>query len=232
MSGYNVLTGWTHFTGTKVDRYYRDIPEWFESIEARCEDAEVPYFWDATGGLHAGCSEGRLWELLSGRPATRGLGDPEDVDPTQLEFISVTDLGAVVSPPLPTSTVLKVLREEGLLARVGRTDVPTEAARGLFEEREAEPTSRFPSKEGSIQRRWSYEVLLRLRGRRDDLELMRPAPRAPSPPKRRSRLIALKFATVCGRCDIAMDVGTEAWWMSGTRAWCVDCDAKLDPAEQ
>jgi hypothetical protein len=169
MSGYNPITGWTHFTATKVQRYYRRVEGRADDLDERIAATGIDYYWDASGGLHVHCDDGRLWEILSGQPATFTSASPADPRDHE-EWINVTDIGATLAtPPLAVSTVLRLLREEGLLRRVDGRDVPTEAARGLFEEREVGDnwSSRFQRgpKPGVIQRRWSYQVLSRLRTR-------------------------------------------------------------------
>lgn len=160
MSGYDSATGWTHWTPTKWRRYWRSIDGAPDLVEDRLEATEVAYYWDASGGLHALCDEARLWELLSGEPATRG----HDTSPgSATEWLSVTDIGANFDPPLGSSAVLARLRRAGLLERVDGHDQPSAAAEGLFEERPASATGRFPSKPGAVQRRWAFAVLEQLR---------------------------------------------------------------------
>jgi hypothetical protein len=163
MSGFNPATGWTHFTPTKVTRYWRSVDGQPDRIDGRLTDLGLPFYWDASGGLHAHCTEGRLWEILSGRPDTRQSSDSSVSDSYEPEWISITDLGAAFATPLATSTVLKLLRQEGLLERTNGRDIPTTAAVGLYEERTAIPTGRFKSEPGAIQRRWAYNVLVQLR---------------------------------------------------------------------
>lgn len=160
MSGYDSATGWTHWIPSKWRRYWRPIEGAPQLIEDGLEAADLPYYWDASGGLHVRCDEASLWELLSGEPATRG----HDASPgTATEWLSVTDIGANFDPPLATSAVLARLRSAGILERVDGQDRPSAAAHGLFEERAASATKRFPSKPGSVQRRWAFAVLERLR---------------------------------------------------------------------
>jgi hypothetical protein len=168
MSGFDPATGWTHFTPTKVARYARSVQGRSNEVDVRLSQLDLEYYWDAVGGLHAHCAEGRLWEILSGQPDTFPPSQVLAGTECEQEWISVTDLGAVTHPPLGTSTVLKLLRDEGLIARVHGNDVPTDAAKGLYQEREATSTGRFPSAPGAVQRRWSYRVLTRLRRRSSD----------------------------------------------------------------
>lgn len=166
MSGYDPSTGWTHFTPLKVDRYFRAIEGQSNSLQERLVATALDWYWDASGGIHVHCDDGRLWEILSGLPATRSSARP-GYPLDEREWISVTDLGEVVEPPLASSTVLRCLREEGLLVRVDGRDVPSPAAEGLFRERPIEAGSgRFRrDSAGKLQRLWSYEVLTRLRTR-------------------------------------------------------------------
>jgi hypothetical protein len=182
----------------------------------------LPHHWDASGGLHVNCTEGELWTLLSGQPDSIRTDQRPNAGLSP-EWISITDLGAIWSPPLATSSVAKLLREEGLLHTVKGKTVPTEAAEGLYDEREAESTVRFPSKPGAIQRRWSYEVLERLRLRHDEVQAMR-AERPPKPPPApvRARL-AVKWASTCQSCSAPLAAGDMATWDSGTRK--LTCDA-------
>lgn len=167
MSGYDPQTGWTHFTSTKVRRYLRHIDGQSDDLDARLSTSGLDWYWDAHGGLHVCCDDGKLWEILSGRPATFSSAtetDPRDKE----EWINVTDIGAALAtPPLATSSVLRLLREAGLLQRIDGRDVPTEAAQGLFDERAVGGnwSSRFRgrTKANAVQRRWTYRVLVMLR---------------------------------------------------------------------
>jgi hypothetical protein len=172
--------------------------------------------------LHVNCTEGELWTLLSGQPDSIRTDQRPDAELSP-EWISMTDLGAIWSPPLATSSVAKLLREEGLLHTVKGKTVPTEAAEGLYHEREAESTGRFPSQPGAIQRRWSYEVLERLRLRHDEVAAER-AERTPKPPPAPvRRRLAVKWASTCQICSAALAVGDMATWDSATRK--LTCDS-------
>lgn len=168
MSGYNPQTGWTHFTPTKASRFWRRVDGQPDNLDARLDATGLDWYYDATGGIHVRCDDGRLWNILSGMPATRTSASPDD-PADQTEWVSVTDIGAAVAvPALGTSTVLRLLRDEGLLHRVDGKDQPTEAASGLFDERpvgDNNHAARFPRKPGAVQRRWAYPVLARLRDR-------------------------------------------------------------------
>jgi hypothetical protein len=166
MSGYDPHAGWTHFTPLKLGRYFRAVDGQSNILDTRLDDSGLDWYRDVAGGIHVHCDDGRLWEVLSGLPATRSSARPDDPLDAQ-EWINVTDVGQVMEPPLPTSTVLRYLREEGLLLRVDGKDVPSPAAEGLFEERLITTGSgRFGSDAvGKTQRRWSYEVLARIRRR-------------------------------------------------------------------
>jgi len=161
-------TGWSHFTSTKVRRYTRSISGQPGDVGERLAAAGLDWYWDAVGGLHAHCDEARLWEILSGEPAAFGVAAADAVG-GEPEWISVTDIGAIADPPMKSSTVLALLRKEGLLKRVAGKDVPTEAARGLYAERDVSESrsSRFPPSANTVQRRWQYAVLARLRHQQD-----------------------------------------------------------------
>lgn len=171
MSGYDPRTGWTHFTSTKVGRYHRPVEGQPEDLDGRLAATGLDWYWDASGGVHVHCDDARLWEILSGQASTFSSatpGDPKD----EPEWLSVTDIGAALAnPPLASSTVLRLLRETGLLQRKEGRDLPTERARGLYEERPAveHQASRYPQpKPGAVQRRWAYDVLEQLRGLSQD----------------------------------------------------------------
>jgi len=171
MSGYDPRTGWTHFTSSKVSRYHRAVDGQPEDLDERLGATNLDWYWDASGGLHVHCDDGRLWEILSGQPSTFSSAAPADPK-NEPEWLSVTDMGAALAnPPLASSTVLKLLRQAGLLQRTEGRDVPTERAHGLYEERPAAAhwASRYPQpKPGAVQRRWVYDVLVQLRQRNDD----------------------------------------------------------------
>jgi hypothetical protein len=159
MSGYDPRSGWTHLTPTALHRYWNPHDD-SDSVTQRLETHELSYYWDAAGGIHAHCAQATLYEALTGEVASRGrVATPG----TETEWISVTDLGANFDPRLSTSAVLSRLRAAGLLTRTDRRDVPTDAAIGLYEERPAEQSGRFPPKPGAVQRRWAFEVLGRIR---------------------------------------------------------------------
>lgn len=160
-SGYDGRTGWTHCTPSKVQRYHRRVEGQADVLDERLRTAGVDHYWDQSGGLHVHCDEGRLWELLSGDPST--WGKAEEVG-YETEWVSVTDIGENLDPHRSASAVLAELRRAGLLERRGGKDTPTTGAEGLYEERPAEPTGRFPSKPGAVQRRWAFSVLQQLRG--------------------------------------------------------------------
>jgi hypothetical protein len=213
-----------------INRYSRHVAGESDDIEVRIKQRGLDHYWDASGGLHVRCTQGELWTMLSGEVDTIFTEQGPDEE-TQPEWISVLDLGAIWSPPLPTSSVLKLLRDEGLLKAQGRRSVPTEAASGLYEEREAVASSQFPSTPGAVQRRWSYEVVERLRERHDEVESERAKrpPKAPPTPVRR-RLTA-KWATTCEACSNPITVGDSATWDSGTRRLtCERCEAARSPA--
>lgn len=162
LSGYDPATGWTHFTPMKWHRYLRPIEGQPLDIEDRLTAARRDYYWDAANGLHVRCDESDLWEILSGQPATWGRESPP-VAP-KAEWLSVSDIGANFDPPKSASAVLALLRRTGFLERIDGKDVPTQAALGLFEERDIERgTARFPARPGARQRRWAFPVLATLR---------------------------------------------------------------------
>jgi hypothetical protein len=167
MSGYNSATGWTHFTPTKWQRYFRGSDDRPLGVEARLIEVQRDYYWDAVDGLHVRCDEADLWEILSGEPATWGRESPCVAPET--EWLSVTDIGANFKPRRSASAVLAMLRRAGLLERIDGKDAPTPAARGLFEERDVQSGSaRFPARPGAKQRRWAYAVLAILRDSAND----------------------------------------------------------------
>jgi len=225
---YNSETGWTRLTNSQLYRYFRSVEGRSDQVERRIEDAHLDYYWDSYGGLHARCSSDGLWELLSGWPGT--FGDPVlDETATEPEWISVTDLGAVFTPAAATSTVLKLLREEGLLERLGGKDFPTAAAIGLYSETEAQPTSRFEHRPGAIQRRWAYDVVARLRARRSEIENSGAIAETELAVPARVMQIVVRFPAVCSRCDSPIELGATAEWNPATKALrCVACVA-ADP---
>lgn len=70
MSGYDKDKGWCHFTTTKWRRYYRAVEGQPTSVEERFDSLDIPFKFDRTDGLHAKCTQGEMWSILSGRPST------------------------------------------------------------------------------------------------------------------------------------------------------------------
>ncbi len=66
----NKKRGWTHFTPTKVRRYFRHVEGKSFQLEERMDASGVEWRLDRVGGLHALCTQGELWTILSGKPAT------------------------------------------------------------------------------------------------------------------------------------------------------------------
>jgi hypothetical protein len=171
MSGYDDRTGFTHFTGTKIHRYWRPVPGLPDDPEERLAATGLPWYRDAHGGLHVRCDSGRLWTILSGLPS-RDPPEPPVTDP-QTEWLNVTNIGANLGPPsLAPSSVAKLLRRAGLLKRANGKDLPTDAATGLYHERllgEDGWSSAFPQKSGEppppdkLQRLWAFEVIALLK---------------------------------------------------------------------
>jgi len=128
----------------------------------------LEWYWGVSGELHAHCDDALLWTVLSGRPPAFSSSSPDDPC-DQPEWIKVSDLGAVTDPPMGTSTVLAKLRRTGYLERVDGKDQPTERARGHFIERPVDVhSSRYPVREGAVQRLWSYDVLIEPRATAGD----------------------------------------------------------------
>lgn len=174
MSGYDPRTGWTHFTSTKVSRYHRRVDGQPDELDERLAATGLDSFWDAAGGLHVRCDDGRLWEILSGQPATFSSATPKDPK-NETEWLTATDVGAALAdPPLPPATVLRLLREAGFLQRSDGRDVVTKKADGLFEERSLGDnwSSRFNEKgkaaAEAVQRRSAFKVVEELQAKLGD----------------------------------------------------------------
>ncbi|MAT06402.1 MAG: hypothetical protein CL424_15295 [Acidimicrobiaceae bacterium] len=226
---FDPATGWTRLLANQVARYARRVDGRPDSVDERLEASGVDYYWDVYGGLHARCTSGRLWELLSGQPSKY---DDEVSEPTDTEWIRVTDLGAVFEPVASTSTVLKLLREEGLLERRDRKDWPTQAAAGLYIEIEPVPAAGIPQRPGAVQRLWSYEVVVRLRARRSEVEAELSARPKPAPREVRPAPIKVRFRSTCAVCGRELRVGEDADWHPETKAVrCAACISGAAPSE-
>jgi hypothetical protein len=159
MSGYNPTTGWSHLTPSKLSRYLRPAEDGALDLASRFAVEGVELYWDAYGGLHVHCDEGRAWELLSGQPNTREVPPPGE----GVEWISVSDMGSNFDPPLASATVLALLRKAGYLERHNGVDRPSAKAAGLYKEVAGGPAGRFPSTPTGTRRLWAFEILESLR---------------------------------------------------------------------
>jgi hypothetical protein len=214
---YEPSTGWTRLTGRQVERYARRVDGLSDDLDERLDVSGLAHYWDTHGNLHARCMPGELWVLLNGEQSR--FDDPDPTEPVDQQWISVTDLGAVFDPAAPPSTVLKMLREEGLLERFAGKDRPTPQADGLYMERPASPVAGRDLKPGAVQRLWSYDVLVKLRARR-----VATADNDPhkSPPALRA--LVVKFPAACDRCRLEIVAGSEAYWDSAVKAIrCTQC---------
>ncbi len=224
MKDFDPSTGWTELNAGQVRRYYRALPDRPDSIDERLVAAGHDFYWDVYGGLHTRTTQGVIWELLSGQPDTR---PPEHHPPPRAqEWITITDLGMVFDPPASPSTVLQLLCEEGLVERVDGHYEPTAAAEGHHIERPPEPSLRFSHLPRSNQRRWSYEVLTRLRARADEVNAdlatqLHPVRQTARP----SRIeLTLKYSTHCAHCNRSVAHGHRAWWDPSTKSvFCQRC---------
>ncbi len=226
MGEFDPRTGWTELSAGQVRRYHRALPDRPVSIDDRLVAAGLDYYWDVYGGLHTRTTQGVVWELLSGRPDTRPpVPQPP---PRAQEWITITDLGMVFDPPAAPNTVLQLLCEEGLVERVGGHYEPTAAAEGLYVERRPEQSLRFAHLPRSTQRRWSYEVLARLRARAREVNADLATQLHPVRQTARPSLIqlTLKYSTHCAHCNRAIAHGHRGWWDPSTKSvFCERCHA-------
>jgi hypothetical protein len=170
VSGYDEATGWTSFTETRWRRYFNRLPNDVEAdhpmpiVFDRCRRAALDYYLGAANTLFVRCGPGRLWTLLSGLPSN--TEDPAPPEEPATQWLSVTDIGvALTDPPLPTSSVKRLLRQVGFLQRIDGEDVPTDLGRGLLHERPAVRATAYAAtwRPGIVQRVWSYAALEALR---------------------------------------------------------------------
>ncbi len=112
MSGYDQCTGWCHFTPIKLKRYYRSLEDQPDEIQKRFALRGIPVYFDHSGGLHAKCSDGKMWNILSGQPITFDSAESSTTD-FDTEYLTVTDLAANLSPKISAIKVNKLLANLG-----------------------------------------------------------------------------------------------------------------------
>lgn len=228
---YEPSTGWTRLTGRQVGRYARVVEDLPNDLDERLVASGLDHYWDTYGSLHARCMPSELWVLLSGQPSR--FDDPDPSEPTEQQWISVTELGAVFTPVAATSSVLKLLREEGLLERKDGKDYPTPEAEGLYMERLAAPAGGRELKPGTVQRLWSYEVLVRLRARRPATADDTVDSSLSSEPAPLIRPLIVQFPAECHRCGQDVAAGSEAFWNPTDKTVrCAPCVAATEPATE
>lgn len=117
MSGFDKNTGWCHFTPKKWNRYYRKIEGFPTYIDERFRRLNIPFYTDKTGGIHAKCTDGEMWTILSGEPSTFSAEMPTE-DNLNPEYLTVTDIGINIEPNFSAIKVNKVLVENGYQTKV------------------------------------------------------------------------------------------------------------------
>lgn len=157
MSGYDRSTGWCHFTPKKWRRYHRLLPGEPDDVAERCHKQNLPFYFDHAGGLHAHCGEGALWTLLSGEPAVWDSGPPPDV--AKPEYLTATDIGANLVPPMSAVKTNRALAAAGFQVRETDAWVTTPKGLALCVEIDSEG-GRFGAK---TYLKWSFEIIEILR---------------------------------------------------------------------
>lgn len=154
MSGFDPKTGWCHFTPTKWERYCREIEGQPEHIGDRFKQRKIPFYWDRVGGLHAKCTDGEMWEILSGRRSTWSSEMPDEslLEP---EYLVVTDLGCNLTPALSPIKTNRLLKEFGYQEKVEGVWKPTEKGKDLCMEFQGQG-GRYGS---GTYLKWRFEVI-------------------------------------------------------------------------
>ena len=128
MSGFNPKTGWCHFTPMKWGKYFREIEGQSEHIEARFVQRNIPFYWDRAKGLHAKCTDGQMWEILSGRESTWSSAMPDE-NLLEPEYLVVTDLGCNLKPALSPIKTNRLLKEFDYQEKLEGVWKPTETGK-------------------------------------------------------------------------------------------------------
>ena len=153
MSGYDPETGWCYFTPTKLSRYYKRLPDQPDYIEDRLALAAIPFYVCHNGFIHAKCTDGRLWTILSGKPDTAEWSAKEST-PTKPELLTAQDLGFNLEPKLNAGQVHDLLKELEMETKKsgGFVLLPKGEKFGFIEEYE---------KKGKIAKRlkWTFETI-------------------------------------------------------------------------
>lgn len=154
MSGFNIETGWCHFTPTKWQRYYRLIDGEPNSVEDRFKKENIAFYFDRVDGVHAKCNDGKLWTILSGQPSTFSSeqnSSGELVD----EYLVVSDIAVNLTPEISAIKVNKAIEELGLQIKEGKCWVATSAGEEYALTFESE-SSKFGSKSFL---KWKFEII-------------------------------------------------------------------------
>ena len=130
MSGFNPKTGWCHFTPMKWQKYSREVEGQSQHIEDRFVQRNIPFYWDRANGLHAKCTDGEMWEILSGRKSTWSSEMPDEslLEP---EYLVVTDLGCNLKPALSPVRTNRLLKEFDYQEKVEGVWKPTKKGKGF-----------------------------------------------------------------------------------------------------
>ena len=154
MSGFDPKTGWCHFTPMKWGKYFREVEGRSQHIEGRFVQRNIPFYWDRADGLHAKCTDGEMWEILSGRESTWSSQMPDEslLEP---EYLVVTDLGCNLKPALSPIKTNRLLKEFGYQEKLEGVWKPTEKGQELCMECEGQG-GRYGS---GTYLKWRFEII-------------------------------------------------------------------------
>ncbi|SCY44517.1 hypothetical protein [Desulfoluna spongiiphila] len=154
MSGFDKNTGWCHFTPQKWRRYYRVIESGPQVIEDRFIKSDIPYYFDRSGGLHAKCTDGEMWTILSGRENTFS-SETAKINQLQPEYLLISDIGINFDPELSGIKVNKILSEMGFQTRLDGAWEATQKGKDLSIQF-LSTDSRYGNKP---YLKWSFEII-------------------------------------------------------------------------
>lgn len=120
-------------------------------IEERFEKKGIPFYVDSKhGALHAKCTDGEMWTVLSGREATWALHQCRSkLEP---EFINSTIVGTKLKPPVSAIKANKLLEICGFQKKVDGDWKATKAGQKYCHESES-------SYDNKTFLRWDWNII-------------------------------------------------------------------------
>lgn len=155
MSGYDSSTGWCHFTPTKVNRYYRQINGKPDDIQERFVKANIPFYYDRSGGIHGQCCDGQMWTILSGRPST--WSSKESDDGKEQEYLVISDIAANLTPKTSPTKVNRLLESMGYQTKTAKGWKVTSQGKKLS--KEFESSTSYSKSDAKTFLKWQFAMI-------------------------------------------------------------------------